>query len=37
MDQLDILKKDWKRQEDNLPKVSKETLSKVIIKSRHLL
>ena len=32
MDQLDLLKKDWKKQESTLPKISKETLSKVIHK-----
>ena len=32
MDQLDVLKKDWKRQEGSLPKYSKEDLSKLIHK-----
>ena len=32
MDQLEILKKDWKKQEGSLPKLSKEELTKLIYK-----
>ncbi|MET2984626.1 hypothetical protein [Aureibaculum conchae] len=32
MDQLELLKKDWKKQGDVLPKLSKESLSKIIHK-----
>ncbi len=32
MDQLELLKKDWKKQESTLPKLSKEELSKLIHK-----
>jgi len=32
MDQLELLKKDWKKQESALPKLSKEELSKLIYK-----
>lgn len=32
MDHLDVLKKDWKKQEQTLPKISKEALTKVIHK-----
>jgi hypothetical protein len=32
MDQLDLLKKDWKKQEGNLPKISAEDISKLIHK-----
>jgi len=32
MDQLELLKKDWKKQDDTLPKLSKESLSKIIHK-----
>ncbi|MGB5463702.1 MAG: hypothetical protein WBM92_10090 [Aureibaculum sp.] len=32
MDQLEILKKDWKKQESSLPKLSRDDLSKIIYK-----
>lgn len=32
MDQLEILKKDWKKQEDSLPKLTREELTKLIYK-----
>ena len=32
MDQLEILKKDWKKQEGSLPKLSKAELTKLIYK-----
>ena len=32
MDQLELLKKDWKKQESTLPKLSKEALTKLIYK-----
>ncbi|MBT8384396.1 MAG: hypothetical protein KJO83_01665, partial [Bacteroidia bacterium] len=32
MDQLEILKKDWKKQESSLPKLSREDLSKLMYK-----
>lgn len=32
MDQLELLKRDWKKQDDTLPKLSRESLSKIIQK-----